>query len=103
MFLCDDLIPPLFSDLSSVRCKRFGNGNQAVAGTKLVFSLVVGLEFCLLILRFGGFFGFFFGVGVCLVLFGFFLRGDSCCGHYCLRISCERGSNTCRKFSSDRF
>lgn len=72
MFLCDDLIPPLFSDLSSVRCKRFRNGNQAVAGTKLVFSLVVGLEFCLLILRFGGFFGFFLGWGCVWFCLGFF-------------------------------
>lgn len=66
LFLCDDLIPPLFSDFSSVVCKSFRNGNQAVAGTKLVFSRVGGLWF-----------GFFF----CGFVFGWFSfvlfwRGD---------------------------
>lgn len=49
LFICDDLIPPLLFDLSSVGRKSFKNGNQAVAGTKLIFSLVVGLEFCLFV------------------------------------------------------
>lgn len=39
-FLPGDLIPPLLSGTELCRAQSFGNGNQASAGTNLVFSLI---------------------------------------------------------------